>query len=61
MANRVSGFLSETRQELKRVTWPTRHELAASTVVVILVTFLMAGFIFVVDSGLSLVLRLVFR
>lgn len=61
MANRVSGFFLETRQELKRVTWPTRHELTASTAVVIVVTLLMAVFIFAIDSVLSVVLRLVFR
>jgi len=30
-------FLSEVRNELKRVTWPTQKEVYATTVVVIIV------------------------
>ena len=30
------GFLTEVRNEMRRVTWPTRREVYATTVVVIL-------------------------
>ncbi len=33
---RARRFLSEVRNELKRVTWPTQKEVYATTVVVIL-------------------------
>ena len=32
---RVSRYLREVRQELKKVTWPSKEELISSTVVVL--------------------------
>ena len=36
--NRTRTFLTEVRNELKRVTWPSRKEVYATTVVVIRAT-----------------------
>jgi preprotein translocase subunit SecE len=52
--------LSETRTELKKVTWPTRQELKESTYVVIVSTVLVTIFIGAVDQILSRMIRLVF-
>lgn len=60
MIERIKLFLSETRTELKKVTWPTRQELRESTWVVIISTFLVTIFIGVVDQILSRIIRLVF-
>jgi len=60
MIERIKLFLSETRTELKKVTWPTREELRESTWVVIISTFLVTIFIGVVDQILSRIIRLVF-
>lgn len=32
---RISRYLREVRQELKKVTWPSKEEIISSTVVVI--------------------------
>ena len=53
MANRVTKFLSEVKSELKKVTWPSRDELKGSTMVVLVLTFLLAFYIGVVDFLLS--------
>ena len=53
-------FLSETRTELKKVTWPTREELKESTKVVIVSTFIVTIFVGVVDQVLNRIIRLVF-
>jgi preprotein translocase subunit SecE len=55
------SFLKEVRQELSKVSWSNRQELIGSTFVVIVVTFIMALFIGLVDLFLSQVLSLVFR
>ena len=34
--NSVIRFLNETKSELKKVTWPTKQELIAHTVVVLI-------------------------
>jgi preprotein translocase subunit SecE len=59
MFGKVGGFVQETKQELNKVTWPSRSELWQATALVILTTFLMALFIGVVDSVLSIVMRLI--
>jgi preprotein translocase subunit SecE len=46
-------FLSEVRNELKRVTWPNQAEVYATTVVVILVSAFFGLYLFVLDYGLN--------
>jgi preprotein translocase subunit SecE len=46
-------FLSEVRNELKRVTWPTRKEVYATTVVVILTSLFFGIYLWVVDLGVG--------
>jgi len=41
---RVLQYLRDVRAELTRVDWPTRPELIASTIVVVVVLVFMAGF-----------------
>jgi preprotein translocase subunit SecE len=57
VANKIISFFSETKQELKKVTWPTRHELMGSTGVVIVTTLILAAFIGFVDFILSQILQ----
>jgi preprotein translocase subunit SecE len=52
------NFFRETRQELNKVTWPSRNELWQATVVVIFTTFLLALFIGFCDSILSILMRI---
>jgi preprotein translocase, SecE subunit, bacterial len=59
MIERIKLFFSETKTELKKVTWPTRQELKESTIVVIVSTFIVTIFIGVVDQIISRVIRLV--
>jgi preprotein translocase subunit SecE len=59
MIERIKLFLSETRTELKKVTWPTRDELRESTIVVIVSTFIVTVFVGVVDQIISRIIRLV--
>lgn len=54
----VTQFLSETKVELKKVTWPTKQELIANTVVVLIAVVLCAVLIWVVDTFFSALFRL---
>jgi len=54
-------FIRDTRQELKKVSWPTREELIGSTTVVIITTFILALFIGAIDFVLSILIRLLIR
>jgi preprotein translocase subunit SecE len=53
-------FLSEVRNELRRVTWPTRKEVYATTVVVILVSVFFGLYLFGVDMILSRIVQAIF-
>ena len=55
------NFLKEVRAELSKVSWSTRQELLASTVLVITVTAIMTVFIGIVDVVLSKFLSVVFK
>jgi preprotein translocase subunit SecE len=50
---RMRLFLSEVRNELKRVTWPSQKEVYATTVVVILTSIFFGVYLFVLDFGLN--------
>ena len=54
----VRQFLREVRQEMKRVNWPTRQELVAYTVVVLVSVTVLTSLVFGLDYVFSkLVLR----
>ena len=46
-------FLSEVRNELKRVTWPSRKEVYATTIVVILTSVFIGLYLFILDYGIN--------
>jgi preprotein translocase subunit SecE len=56
---RITQFLKEVRFELKRVTWPSRKETLAGTMVVLVIVLITAFFLGIVDSGLSELIKLV--
>jgi preprotein translocase subunit SecE len=58
---RTAEFLKEVRVEATKVSWPSRKELRDSTVVVIVMTLIMAAILFVLDQILNLGLRQLFR
>ena len=51
--NRVTTFLRDTFEELRKVVWPTPAELYRYTVVVIVTVVVISAFIGLVDLGLS--------
>jgi len=50
---RARVFLSEVRNELKRVTWPSQKEVYATTVVVIIVSIFFGLYLFALDFGID--------
>jgi preprotein translocase subunit SecE len=53
---RFATYIQETREELKKCTWPTWDELKGSTVLITITIFLMGGFVRVVDMVLVFIL-----
>ena len=56
----ATEFVQQVRQELARVTWPTRKETMVTTAMVFVMVFIAAAFFFMVDQVLSYGVRLVF-
>ena len=50
-------FLRQARQEIGKVTWPTRKETTISTIMVLIMVIIMAVFFFLVDQVLSIGVR----
>jgi preprotein translocase subunit SecE len=54
-------FLSEVRNELKRVTWPSRREVYATTLVVILTSIFFGIYLYGIDLVLDRAVAWLFR
>ena len=58
---RIQGFLSDVRNEMRKVTFPSRREVQATTTVVIITVILFGVYFFVLDqviaSGINWVLH----
>ena len=50
---RTAGFVGEVWAEMKKVHWPTQKETYAATVVVLVVTMIVAIFLGIVDFAVS--------
>jgi preprotein translocase subunit SecE len=57
---RARRFLTEVRAELSRVTWPTRREVWATTLVVIVISLVIGIYLYLVDLSLSALVAWVF-
>jgi preprotein translocase subunit SecE len=57
----LTDYVKDVRVEMTKVSWPTRDELRESTLVVIVMVFLMMVFIGVIDRGLSLAFEALVR
>jgi preprotein translocase subunit SecE len=53
-------FFTEVRNEMRRVTWPSRREVYATTVVVILVSAFFGLYLWGLDLAIDKVIRGIF-
>ena len=54
---KLTRFLREVRSELKKVSWPSKKELTANTIVVLVSVFLAATVIWIIDSFFAQILK----
>jgi preprotein translocase subunit SecE len=47
---RTREYIDDVQAEMKRVSWPSWPQVRSTTLVVIVATFLLAGYFFVVDT-----------
>jgi preprotein translocase subunit SecE len=58
---RVKTFYNDVRTEMKKVTTPSRKEVQATTMVVIITVFIFGAYFWVVDSTIAHTLDVVLR
>jgi preprotein translocase subunit SecE len=58
---RFAGYIQETREELKKCSWPTWQELKGSTVVIAISIALFGAFVMAADQCLSLIFFKIFK
>jgi len=51
-------FVAQVRAEAAKVVWPTRKEAGMTTLMVFVMTIIMAAFFFLVDQILSIVVEM---
>lgn len=54
-------FVKDSWGELKRVTWPTKDDVVASTIAVLVLTVIFSFFIYISDKLLSTAVEWVYR
>lgn len=58
--DKITNFFHDVRSEMRSVTWPTKADLKEGTIVVIVMSALVAIFLSLVDLGFSQIIELVF-
>ncbi len=58
MIGKATEFFTNVKGELSKVTWPSRKDTYASTLSVIVLVLAVAIFLWVVDSALSALIRI---
>jgi len=59
MIQKAVNYVKDVRTEMAKVSWPTRAELYESTIIVLVLSLILAIFVFGVDQGLSNILKII--
>ena len=57
MIKKTLGFIRESREELKKVTWPSREEVTRFTIVVVVAVIFISVFLWLVDTILMSIIK----
>ncbi|MES3630305.1 MAG: preprotein translocase subunit SecE [Longimonas sp.] len=56
----IREYLQEVVSEMRKVSWPSRDELVSSTLITLLGTVMISGYIFVADQIISTIMDLIY-
>lgn len=54
-------FLRQVKQEVKKVTWPSKKEVMRATIMVLIIVAIASAFFFLVDMFFAYIVRLIFQ
>lgn len=55
----IGEFIRQTRQEISKVTWPTRSETTKMTIMIVVMALIAGVFFLGIDTALSFIVRYV--
>jgi preprotein translocase subunit SecE len=59
LIKRTIAFIQEVKQEIKKVTWPSRRETTLTTIVVFIFSLIAAIYFVIVDKTIISLLKLI--
>ena len=60
MKDKILGYFTDVYKEMRKVTWPKKQELQDSTKIVLITMIVFAVFVYLVDKGISEILKVIF-
>ena len=60
MIRKLKSFISDVDFEMKKVSWLTKKQLINSTVIVLVFALIISIFLFILDFGLSEVVKIIY-
>jgi preprotein translocase subunit SecE len=60
MRDKIINFFVDIFKEMKKVSWPKKEEMRDYTKVVLVSMFIFAIFVYIVDKGISELLKVLF-
>jgi preprotein translocase subunit SecE len=60
MKEKIINFFEDIYKEMKKVSWPKKAELIESTKVVIITMIISAILVYIIDKGISELLKVIF-
>ena len=59
MKTSPAQFVRQVKQEIAKITWPTRSETVQGTITVIVMSVMLASFLFLIDLIFAYAIRLI--
>ena len=59
--NKIINYFKSINVEMKKVSWLTKKQLVNSTIIVLVFAFIISIFLFILDFGLSEVVKIIFN
>ena len=59
--NKIINYFKSINVEMKKVSWLTKKQLVNSTIIVLVFAFIISIFLFVLDFGLSEIVKIIFN
>ncbi|MCS6809076.1 MAG: preprotein translocase subunit SecE [Bacteroidota bacterium] len=60
MIESIKKFVEDVRKEMNKVSWPTREQLREATTIVIVTCLILAFCVYIVDTGMTLIMQSLF-